>query len=155
MNSPCPFLDQALQFKGSPVEQAQCLLRKVKVGGNVDDTPAAIPQLLMDIVGTPTGFNRDQFQAYLTRKGISPKDIGGPLDKGVSATPSGKKALYFMLHDTSDEVSGNSFPPNINGASWPPNNFANQPIGNAHVFINRLGQSATGHDYSVPWRATK
>jgi hypothetical protein len=155
MNSPCPFLDQALQFKGSPVEQAQCLLRKVKVGGNVDDGPAAIPQLLMDIVGTPTSFNRDQLQAYLTRKGISAKDIGGPLDKAVSATPSGKTALYFMLHDTSDELSGNSFPPNINDASWPPNNFANQPTGNAHVFINRLGQSTTGHDYSVPWRATK
>jgi hypothetical protein len=34
MNTPCPFLDQALQFKGTPVEQARCLLRKVKVGGN-------------------------------------------------------------------------------------------------------------------------
>jgi Fungal chitosanase of glycosyl hydrolase group 75 len=155
MNKPCPFLDQALHFKGSPVEQAQCLLRKVKVGGNVDDPPAELPQLLTSIVGTPVNFTSAQFQAYLTLKGISAKDVGGALGKGVSVTPSGKTALYFVIHDTSDEVSGNSFPPNINDASWDKNKFANQPTGNAHVFINRLGQSTSGHDYSVAWRATK
>jgi Fungal chitosanase of glycosyl hydrolase group 75 len=155
MNTPCPFLNQTLQFKGSPVEQAQCLLRRVKVGGNVDDPPAQLPQLLAEIVGKTVTFSSAQFQAYVTTKGISAGDIGGPLNKGVSATSSGKKARYFVIHDTSDEVNGNAFPPNINDASWPPNNFVNQPTRNAHVFINRLGQSTTGHDYSVGWRATK
>jgi hypothetical protein len=155
MNTPCPFVDSALQFKGTPVQQAQCLLRRVKVGGNADDPPAQLPQLLSDIVGTPVNFTAAQFQSYLARKGISAKDIGGALTKGVSATPSGKKALYFVIHDTSDELTTNSFPPNINDATWKQNDFANQPVGNAHVFINRLGQSTTGHDYSVAWRATK
>jgi len=155
MNKPCPFVDQVLQFKGGPVEQAQCLLRRVKVAGNVDDPPTQLPQLLANIVGTAVNFSGTQFQTYLTLKGISAKDVGGSLSKGVSATSSGRKALYFVIHDTSDEVKGNNFPPNINEASWPQNNLANQPTSNAHVFINRLGQSITGHDYAVRWRATK
>ena len=155
MNTPCPFVDSTLQFKGTPVQQAQCLLRRVKVGGNVDDPPAQLPQLLSDIVGAPVNFTAAQFQSYLALKGISAKDIGGALTKGVSATPGGKKALYFVIHDTSDELTTNSFPPNINDATWKQNDFENQPVGNAHVFINRLGQSTTGHDYAVAWRATK
>ena len=139
MNKPCLFLDQSLQYKGSPVEQAQCLLRKVKVGGNVDDPPAQLPQLLAEVVGNVVTFSGPQFASYLARKGILAKDVGGPLSKGVSSTSSGKKAIYFVIHDTSDEVSGNVFPANINDASWPQNNFAKQPTGNAHVFINRLG----------------
>jgi hypothetical protein len=155
MNNPCPFLDQTLQFKGSPVEQAQCLLRKVKVGGNVDDPPAQLPQVLANIIAKAVTFSQSQFESYLALKGILAKDVGGLLSKGVSFTSSGKKAVYFVIHDTSDEVKGNVFPANINDASWPQNNFANQPIRNAHVFVNRLGQSTTGHDYSVAWRATK
>ena len=37
MNKPCPFSDADLQSGGSPADHARCLLRKVKVGGNVDD----------------------------------------------------------------------------------------------------------------------
>ena len=69
MNKPCLFLDQSLQYKGSPVEQAQCLLRKVKVGGNVDDPPAQLPQLLAEVVGKVVTFSGPQFASYLARKG--------------------------------------------------------------------------------------
>ena len=155
MNKPCPFSDADLQSGGSPADHARCLLRKVKVGGNVDDAPTPVPQLILDLVGKPVEVTRDQFASYLARKGIAVADIGGPLTDGVSVTSSGTKALYFMIHDTSDELETNSFPPDINAATWPPNNLAKRKTSSAHIFINRLGQSHTGHDYAEAWRATK
>jgi hypothetical protein len=155
MNKPCKFSPEQLQFEGTPAQQAQCLLRRVRVVGNVDDTPADVPQILLSRVGTPVDVTPAQLQAYLTHNGIAASDIGGALTGGVSTTPQGHKALYFVIHDTSDEVPGNSFPANINDASWPGNKLANRNISSAHIFINRLGQSATGHNYSVAWRATK
>jgi hypothetical protein len=155
MNKPCPFSDATLQFSGSPADQARCLLRQVKVGGNVDDAPTPVPQLILDLVGKPVDLTRDQLASYLARNGIAAADIGGPLSDGVSVAPNGTKALYFMIHDTSDELSTNSFPADINTATWPPNNLAKRDTSSAHIFINRLGQSHTGHQYSQAWRATK
>jgi hypothetical protein len=157
MNKPCPFSNANLQFEGTPAQQAACLLRKVKVGGNVDDTPAALPQFLLDNVGNPVNFTRDQMQSYLNRKGIAAADIGGDLTKGVSTTSNHTKARYFVIHDTSDDLSPqNSFPGNINDASWSGNNLANRKKSPAHVFVNRLGQSKTILDYSKASRgATK
>jgi len=155
MNTACPFSANDLQFKGTPVEQAQCLLRRVRVAGNVGDTPAELPAALLSRIGTNVNFTAAQLDSYLTHKGIDADDIGGALAGPVSRTPGGQSALYFVIHDTSDELPGNSFPSNINDASWPPNNLQNRPVSSAHVFINRLGQSRTGHNYSVGWRATK
>jgi Fungal chitosanase of glycosyl hydrolase group 75 len=157
MNKPCSFSNANLQFEGTPAKQAACLLRKVKVGGNVDDTPAALPQFLLNNVGNPVNFTRDQMQSYLNRKGIAAADIGGDLTKGVSTTSNHTKARYFVIHDTSDDLSPqNSFPGNINDASSSINNLANRKDSRAHVFINRLGQSKTTLDYSKASRgATK
>jgi hypothetical protein len=155
MNTPCRFSVANLQYEGTPVEQASCLLRRVRIGGNVDDNPIALPAALLNRVGAAVEFTRDQLQAYLTFKGIAAADIGGKLDGAVSSSPGGVSALYFVIHDTSDELSGNSFPANINDASWSGNNLANRNVNSAHVFINRVGQSRTGHNYSVGWRATK
>jgi hypothetical protein len=155
MTTPCAFSEANLQFAGTPVQQAACLLRKVKVVGNVDDAMATLPQLLIDTVGKPVNFTRDQLQAYLDRKGIAAGDVGGSLDKGVSVTSNGTKARYFVIHDTSDELDQNSFPANVNEASWPANNLAKRTTNSAHIFINRLGQSVTGHNYAQAWRATK
>src|SRR5262249_12096249 len=111
MNKPCTFSSSDLQFKGTPVEQAQCLLRQARVGGNVNDTPATLPNALSIRIGKPVEFNRSQLDAYLAFKGIAARDIGGALDGAVSSTPRGKKALYFVIHDTSDEISTVAFPP--------------------------------------------
>ena len=155
MATPCQFSATTQQFAGSPVDQARCLLRRVKVAGNVDDAPAQIPDKLAAIVGQPVTVTRDQLKSYLTFKGISAADIGGDLSGGVSSTPKGTKASYFIIHDTSDELSGNSFPATINTSAWSGNDLAKRSKNSAHIFINRLGQSATGHNYSVAWRATK
>jgi hypothetical protein len=155
VTKPCSFSKVRLQFNGTPAEQAACLLRRVRVGGNVDNTSSPIPQLLLDRVGVPIDFSRSQLEAYLTRKAISAREIGGSLDKSVSRTSRGTPALYFVIHDTSDALRNRTFPPTINKASWGGNNLEKRPTSSAHVFINRAGQSKTGHNYSQAWRATK
>jgi len=84
---------------------------------------------------------------YLAHTGIAAGDIGGALNGGVSTTSNGTKARY--------DLPTNSFPPDINQATWLGNNLSARSRNSAHIFINRLGQSATGHNYSVAWRATK
>src|SRR5262249_54469385 len=155
MNRPCSFSMSGLKFEGSAEEQAKCLLRTVLVGGNVGDDAAALPQVLSNLVGKQVDITRDQLQSYLAHMGIAAGDIGGALNRGVSTTSNGTKARYFVIHDTSDELPTNSFPPDINQATWRGNNLSARSKNSAHIFINRLGQSATGHNYSVSWRATK
>jgi hypothetical protein len=84
MNRSCPFSTQNLQFEGSAVEQAKCPLRTVRVGGNVGDETAALPQILLNLLGKPVEITRNQLQSYLSHLGIAATDIGGALDRGVS-----------------------------------------------------------------------
>ncbi len=159
MNTPCPFSDANLHFNGSPVEQARCLLRPVLVGGNVNDTAAVLPHILETIIGQAVTFTEAQLSAFLTAQGIAAADVGGALDQPLSHTPGAgplrKSATYFVIHDTSDEIDGGSFPSTINTAAWAPNNLASRDISSAHIFINRLGESKSGHSYGEARRATK
>jgi hypothetical protein len=155
MNTSCPFIVATKMFKGTFAEQAMCLLRRVRILGNVDDAPTPVPDALLTRVGKAVDFTRADLEAYLSRNGIAAADIGGALDDVLSETPDGRTALYFVIHDTSDEISGNSFPSNIDDASWSGNNLASRNVSSAHVFLNRVGQSRTGHKYSVGHRATK
>ena len=155
MNLPCQFSDVNLQFVGSPVEQARGLLRKVKIGGNVQDALAELPASLEEIIGRPVAFTRDQLQAYLTHLGVTEGDIGGSLSAPLSKTLSGKRATYFVIHDTSDELAGTGFLDSINTAAWPPNNLTKRSISSAHIFINRMGDSAAGVLYDKIQTATK
>src|SRR5882672_6306415 len=125
MNKPCKFSATTLQFQGSALEQAQCLLRFVKVGGNVDDPPAQLPNALANRVGKAVDVTAAQLKTYLAAHAIPTSEIGGSIDNGVAKTPGGQKALYFVIHDTSDELSTNSFPSNIND-TWTGNDLAHR-----------------------------
>jgi hypothetical protein len=147
MNRPCRFSDPNLKFEGTPIEQARCLLRSVRVLGNVNDEPATLPAFLEEIIGQPVAFTRDQLATWLAQASIAKENIGGSLSDPVSQTSDGKLAAYFMIHDTSDELPGNSFPTNINTTAWSPNDLTSRSISRAHVFINRLGESASETPY--------
>ncbi len=58
MNTPCPFNASSKSFRGTPAEQVACLLRRVRVLGNVDDAPGSIPDALLTRVGRPVDFTR-------------------------------------------------------------------------------------------------
>lgn len=147
-------------FSGPAVEQAKCLLRPVKRFGELGAPLASLPAPLENFVGRAVeSAARPSLTDYLRTHSIREADIGGPLTGAVSKTAGGESARYFIIHDTSTPALPRTaaFPPaGMDTASWPHNRLAGHVAsGKAHVFVNRLGESATAHDFSVPWRATK
>ncbi len=163
-------------FRGPDVEQAKCLLRRVRKYGEVDREPATLPPLLERLIGHATAptVTAESLGRYLAANGIREEDIGGALSRRVSVTNGGVSAAYFIIHDTSDPPfeSRDPFPPaGMDTPAWRGNDFQRylhptgcrarrrnprarcEPV--AHVFINRVGQSVTGHDFSQGWRSTQ
>jgi hypothetical protein len=163
MNTPCSFNPALLSFSGPPLDQARCLLRFVKRGGNVDDTSATLPSILQQLLAAPQALNLTvaQLRAYLGLQGIPENMVGGSLDDPVSHADSNNAAArlaqYFVIHDTSSKLSaGQTFDPNfINSARWSGNRLSGLGRGLTHIYVTRLGETLTDRDYHTPWRATR
>src|SRR5215468_2084523 len=163
MNTRCPFDQTNLSFSGSPLDQARCLLRFVKRGGDVDDTPATLPPILEELLSAPQTLNltAPQLRAYLQLHNVPENTAGGSLDMPVSRAdtnnPAARLAQYFLIHDTSFKLTaGQTFDPNfINTAQWRMNRLGNLEGGRTHIYITRLGETKMDNDYGTPFRATQ
>lgn len=156
----CKFDRDTLTFAGTPVEQAACLLRKVKLRGEKEAQPLPpVIARLMESGGGPTAAQKESamaafpepYQAYARQYADWP----------ASKTEAGLPLLYFVIHDTSTPFYGNekfprrldtdhrinAFTPYMDGT------FGKAPV--AHIFLSRYGQIWAGHDFSEAWRATK
>lgn len=155
----CRFDSTTLQFEGDVTTQASCLLRRVAKWGKVDNGSATLPAALSEIIDKPTGLLTTQLRAYLAAHTIDEAMLGGSLSHELShaygGAPSAKLAQYFVIHDTSSPWLGNDKFPSNEVVML--NSFKSYggPNAVAHVFVNRLGATFKGHDFAVPWRATK
>jgi len=147
----CRFDAARLEFAGSPVEQAECLLRHVERGGGAQ-AAQPLPATLGALVGQRTELNFAKLTATLRRSGI-PLPTATP----VSETADHRRAIYFVIHDTSSPWIGQDpFPADFDRQLR--FNDVNQFLGKdavAHLFNDRLGRVSVGHDFEVGWRATK
>lgn len=163
-NKSCNFDVKTLSFAGTPLEQAKCLLRKVKIRGDLE--AQKLPALLEKIVDQKVQITKKALREYLRAKQISENEIGGSLDDPISRGRSNDKnapfARYFVIHDTSTPnlCRVKSFPDNINDSDWEFNNprrdlYAKSE--NAHLYIMRDGRSVAprGRTFRNAWRATK
>jgi hypothetical protein len=143
----CPWDPSSFSFVGTPLDQAKCLLRHVKVRGNLDGSIDRLPGPLEDIIGKPVTINVDRLRSYLSTHQLTESDVGGDLSKPLSPIdsthPNEERARYFVIHDTSTPNYWNAIPANINEAAWSGNNLSRVDRTIAHVYVNRLGQSAT------------
>ncbi len=163
----CRFNTETLTFEvGDARAQARCLLRHVGPGGVLGPELALTPNLER-LVGQPVAFTPAKLAAYIEAQPRSPaqaaewKKAADALDKPVSRAwdnrPDAPAARYFVIHDTSEpNFRDQPFPKDLNND--PAVNdlsmyFEKDPV--AHVFNNRKGEIAVGHDFGVPWRATK
>jgi hypothetical protein len=156
----CRFDRDALSFAGTPLEQAGCLLRKVRLLGEKEAQPLPpVLRALLESNNAPTPAHKaaaiaafpEPYRAYAN-------DYAG---RPISTTATGLPALYFVIHDTSTPFYGdapfprrldsdhrvNDFTPYLDGT------FAEHPV--AHIFLSHYGQIWAGHDFSEGWRATK
>jgi hypothetical protein len=156
----CRFDRDTLTFAGTRVEQAECLMRKVKLLGEKEAQPLPpILRTLLESDGSPSPAQKaaaiaafpEPYRAYATEHA----------NRSIAQTAASLPALYFVIHDTSTPFFAekrfpkhldrdhrvNDFTPYIDGT------FAREPV--AHIFLSRYGQIWAGHDFSEPWRATK
>lgn len=149
-NQPCPFDQTTLQFAGTPIEQARCLLRPNKIGGVLSERLKNLPKPLEKLIGAQVHFKKEKLRSYLRKNNVAESDLGGDLDENLAQarTPNGAEiaTVYFVIHDTSSPyLKDEPFPNNFDDdEKWAGNNlpmWLKQPV--AHVFVNRLGASIT------------
>lgn len=131
---------------------ARCLIRPVLRGGNPGTIPAALPEVLKNLIGKPMDIDPAKLRRFLTDNGINDNSIGGAIAQDVT------KARFFVIHDTSSpEITAATFPANINQAAWSGNRLSNWVNSSTptHIFVNRVGESLMKANFSTPVRATK
>jgi len=154
-----PFDDSAVRFTGTEMEQAKCLLRPVKPFAHLGERLANLPSPLDELIGRDTTISKEAFRRLLRDRNIQESQIGGSLDEPLSRANNNAStagfALYFVIHDTSTpNLLNDPFPGTINTPAWEFNNFSKYGAV-AHVFVNRVGESATKVGFRTPFRATK
>lgn len=156
-NTPCTFIDSALTFAGSPQEQAKCLLRPVKMYGELSAPLKSLPAPLDKIIGQPIKIEKAALQRYLSTRNIKEAEIGGSLSEPLSqvdnAGAGAVYANYFVIHDVSaPNYLDAPFPPNIKDQTWEWNDLQQKWLNLtvAHVFINRLGESVAAVEFKSP-----
>jgi hypothetical protein len=147
----------SMQFKGTKHEQATYLLRYVQKYAHLGDSLITLP-VFIDSLMTDQAKNirKRKLRKYLANNNIKDIEIGGSIDSPICEV-GGKKASYFVIHDTSNFLTGaTSFPNNIDSVSWNGNRLDNKlDFKLTHIFINRLGNSITSNNFSKPIHGTK
>jgi len=157
----CKLDESALAFAGSPVEQAVCLLRHVKMYGQLDPPLPSLSAPLDKLIGGRMAIDKNVLQRYLIAHNIKEADIGGaildPVSRANNNASGAELVRYFVIHDVSTpNFLEKPFPANINEATGPGNNLNRwKDIKKTHVYINRVGESVTAVDFKTPLRATK
>jgi len=159
----CGFDAATLSFAGTPAEQALCLMRAMDTSRNLGPPPASLPAVLAERIGSASRLpTAESLLALLSRLDLE-ADFGANLSQPVTHAhdndPAAPVARYLVIHDTSG--------PNYGRKPWPENLDDHPKINNlrrfrcqdgweiAHVVVNRSGGMLLGHDFAVPWRATK
>lgn len=152
----CAFDDAALSYKGTPQEQARCLLRPVLIGGHLGAQTKHLPPPLEKLIGKSLPFDQASLKHYLMEHNISETDLGGSLSdtlaRANTVDPNAPFARYFVIHDVSTpNYLDKPFPPDINEATWALNDLKKRWVTRrvTHVYINRLGESVTAVDFKT------
>jgi hypothetical protein len=147
----CRFDAATFQFAGSPTEQARCLLRRIAPGGGAEPEQD-LPATLARFIGQPARVDAAKLATELRHEMIAL-----PATTPVSETLDHRRAIYFVIHDTSSPWIGDQpFPRDLD--TQPRFNDVSQFLGKdavAHLFNDRQGRVTIGHDFEVGWRATK
>ena len=157
-NMACKLDEKTLQFVGTPLQQARCLLRPVKPQGLLGEELVKLPKPLEKLIGERVKINKEKLRKYLEKNKIDEIRVGGNLDEPLSIAklPNGEEiqALYFLIHDTSTpNYEKVEFPADINEKSWRFNDLEmwfKNPV--AHIFVNRLGESIATTLFNEPVR---
>ena len=107
----------------------------------------SLPSPLDVLIGKTIVVDKDTLKHYLQTHDVKEANIGGRIDDPLLT------ARYFIIHDTSyPNLVRGEFPPNeiINGPGWNRGRLDSLRSGQrTHVWIDRVGESATSRDYKL------
>jgi hypothetical protein len=158
----CDFNLDSLEYRGTPVEQAKCLMRSIDRTRNLGPPLESLPDALASRIGRDTGLpSRETLSAYLSKQDLEDfaANLWQPVSRALDNNPEAPAARYFVIHDTSGPNYGHrSFPDDVDSTAKF-NNLKNYYCpdgwGKAHVVVNRSGDMIVDHDFATPWRETK
>ncbi len=159
----CDFNLDSLAYRGTPAEQAKCLMRGVDQTRNLGPPLDSLPDALTSRVGRDTGLpSRETLSAYLSKQNLEwdfAAHLWQPVSRAEDNNPEAPAARYFVIHDTSGPNYGRrSFPDDVDTTARfndLKNYYCPDGWGKAHVVVNRSGEMIVDHDFAVPWRETK
>jgi len=159
----CDFNFDSLAYRGTPEEQALCLMRAEDQSRNLGPALPKLPEALASRVGRDTGLpTREKLSTFLSKQDLEwsfAANLWQPVSRAEDNNPEAPQATYFVVHDTSGPNFGHrDFPDDIDSSARLNNlsNFAcSDGWGIAHVVINRAGDMLLNHDFAQPWRETK
>lgn len=159
---PCAFDLGRMSFAGDATEQAACLTTKVLTFGQLgarNELPKDFARRVGRSIDLP---GKDAVRALLREEGLEQEfgaKLSDPVANAEDDDPLAPSVTYFVMHDTSSpNFARRDFPPDIDhdpGINDLGRYTCSNHIELAHVFINRTGAVLVGHDFDVPWRATK
>ena len=159
----CDFNLDSLAYRGTPEEQAKCLMRAEDQSRNLGPPLVNLPEALASRVGRDTGLpSREILSAFLSKQNLEwsfAANLWQPVSHAEDNNPEAPEATYFVIHDTSGpNYWHRAFPDDTDSTARfnNLNNFAcSDGWGIAHVVINRAGDMLLNHDFATPWRETK
>jgi hypothetical protein len=159
----CDFNLDSLAYRGTPEEQALCLMRAEDQSRNLGPPLPKLPDALASRVGRDTGLpTREKLSTFLSKQDLEwsfAANLWQPVSRAEDNNPEAPQATYFVVHDTSGPNFGHrDFPDDIDSTARLNNlnNFAcSDGWGIAHVVINRAGDMLLNHDFAQSWRETK
>lgn len=159
----CDFNLDALEYRGTPAEQAMCLMRGLDHSRNLGPRLESLPATLASRIGRDAALpSRETLSEFLSKQDLEmdfAAHLWQPVSRAEDNNPLAPGARYFVIHDTSGPNYGRrAFPDNIDTSSKI-NDLTNYVCadgwGKGHVVINRTGDMLLDHDFAVPWRETK
>jgi hypothetical protein len=159
----CDFNLDSLAYRGTPEEQAKCLMRGEDQTRNLGPPLESLPDALASRVGRDSGLpSRETLSSYLSKQDLEndfAANLWQPVSHAEDNNPDAPLANYFVIHDTSGPNYGHrAFPDDIDSTASLNNLnnfFCSDGWGKAHVVVNRAGEMLLDHDFATPWRETK
>jgi hypothetical protein len=111
----CDFNLDSLEYRGTPVEQAKCLMRSLDQTRNLGPPLDSLPDALASRIGRDSGLpSREILSAYLSKQDLEwdfAAHLWQPVSRAEDNNPQAPAARYFVIHDTSGPNYGHrSFP---------------------------------------------
>src|ERR1700744_4153132 len=125
----CDFNLDSLAYRGTPVEQARCLMRAEDPSRNLGPPLANFPQALASRVGRETGLpSREILSTFLSKQDLEwsfAANLWQPVSRAEDNNPEAPKATYFVIHDTSGPNFGHRDFPDDTDSTARFNNLSN------------------------------